>query len=87
MGSITWGREIAEVYDKTYAAESGPSVLGPIVGLLAELARSEPALEFAAGTGRVALALSARGSPCTASSCPPTWPGSYAPSLVRGRFR
>jgi SAM-dependent methyltransferase len=61
MGSITWGREIAEVYDKTYAAESGPSVLGPIVGLLAELARSEPALEFAAGTGRVALALSARG--------------------------
>jgi len=61
MGSITWGREIAEVYDKTYAAESGPSVLGPIVGLLAELARSGPTLEFAAGTGRVALALSARG--------------------------
>ena len=61
MGSITWGREIAEVYDKTYAAESGPSVLGPIVGLLAELAHSGPALEFAAGTGRVALALSARG--------------------------
>jgi hypothetical protein len=28
MGSITWGPEIAEVYDKTYAAQSDPSVLG-----------------------------------------------------------
>jgi tRNA1(Val) A37 N6-methylase TrmN6 len=62
MGSITWGREIAEVYDKTYAATFEPSVLGPIAGLLAELARGGPALEFAVGTGRVALALAARGT-------------------------
>jgi SAM-dependent methyltransferase len=61
MGSITWGAEIAEVYDKTYAAMFAPSVLDPMAGLLAELARDGPALEFAVGTGRVALALSARG--------------------------
>jgi SAM-dependent methyltransferase len=61
MGSITWGREIAEVYDKTCAAGFEPSVLGPLVGVLAELSRGGPALEFAVGTGRVALALSAKG--------------------------
>ncbi len=38
MASITWGAEVAEVYDKTYAAMFEPSVLGPMVGLLAELA-------------------------------------------------
>jgi SAM-dependent methyltransferase len=61
MGSITWGPEVAEVYDRTYPALFGPSVLGPMVGLLAELARGGPALEFAVGTGRVALPLSASG--------------------------
>jgi SAM-dependent methyltransferase len=61
MGSIVWGREVAEVYDQTYQAKFEPSVLGPIVGLLTELARGGPALEFAVGTGRVALPLSARG--------------------------
>ncbi len=80
MGSITWGPEIAEVYDQTYAAKSEPSVLDPIVGLLAELARGGPALEFAVGTGRVALPLAARGSPWRASSCPRPWPVSWPPS-------
>jgi SAM-dependent methyltransferase len=61
MGSITWGSEIAEVYDKTYAAKFEAPVLDPIVDLLAELAQGGPALEFAVGTGRVALPLSARG--------------------------
>jgi SAM-dependent methyltransferase len=61
MGSITWGQDIAEVYDKTYTAMFGPSVLDPTVSLLAELACGGPALEFAIGTGRVALPLSARG--------------------------
>ncbi len=61
MGSITWGREIAEVYDTTWAAKFEPAVLGPIVDLLAGLAGGGPALEFAVGTGRVALPLSARG--------------------------
>lgn len=61
MASIVWGQEVAEVYDETYAAMEEPSVLGPMTGVLAELARGGPALEFAVGTGRVALALSARG--------------------------
>src|SRR6266566_4122826 len=61
MDSSTWGPEIARVYDKTYAATFEPPFLGPITDLLAELARGGPALEFAAGTGRVALPLSARG--------------------------
>lgn len=46
---------------KTYAAMSGPSVLDPVTGLLAETARGGPPLEFAVGTGRVALPLSTRG--------------------------
>jgi hypothetical protein len=60
MASITWDAEIAGVYDKTYAAIFEPSVLDPMVGVLAELAMGGPALEFAVGTGRVALALSDR---------------------------
>jgi len=61
MGSIVWGREIAEVYDATYAAKFEPSVLEPMIDVLVELARGGPALEFAVGTGGVALPLSARG--------------------------
>jgi SAM-dependent methyltransferase len=61
MASITWDAEIAEVYDETYAAKFEPSVLDPMVGLLAGLARGGPVLEFAVGTGRVALPLSSRG--------------------------
>ena len=62
MGSIIWDREVAEVYDQTYRAKFEPSVLDPMVDLLAGLAASDgPALEFAVGTGRVALPLSGRG--------------------------
>jgi predicted dehydrogenase/SAM-dependent methyltransferase len=61
MASIVWGREIAEVHDEVHRAKFEPSVLGPMVDLLAELAGGGPALEFAVGTGRVALPLSARG--------------------------
>jgi SAM-dependent methyltransferase len=61
MGVITWGQDLAEIYDKTSAAGFEPSVLDPMVDLLAELAQGGPALEFAVGTGRVALPLSARG--------------------------
>ena len=61
MGSITWGRDIAEVYDATTAAQTAPAVLDPLVDFLADLAGEGPALEFAMGTGRVALPLSARG--------------------------
>lgn len=61
MGSITWGAELAEVYDASYAAGFEPSVLDPTVDVLAELARGGRALEFAVGTGRVAIPLCARG--------------------------
>jgi SAM-dependent methyltransferase len=61
MGSIIWDREQAGVYDKIYRAQFEPSVLGPMVDVLAAEARGGPALEFAVGTGRVALPLSARG--------------------------
>ena len=63
MGSITWGQEIAEVYDAAYSAMFEPPVLDPTVELLVELARGGAALEFAIGTGRVALPLSARSVP------------------------
>ena len=61
MGSIMWDRDVAEVYDRTYRAKFEPSVLGPIVDVLTGLAGDGPVLEFAVGTGRVALPLSARG--------------------------
>src|SRR5687768_2199214 len=61
VASITWGKDVAEVYDTTAAAMFEPAVLGPTVDVLHELARGGPALEFAIGTGRVALPLSARG--------------------------
>ena len=61
MPSVMWGRDIAEVYDITAAAMFEPAVLEPIVDTLVELTRGGPALEFAIGTGRVALPLSARG--------------------------
>jgi SAM-dependent methyltransferase len=63
MSSIRWDAEIAEVYDETYDAMFQAPVLGPMIDLLAELAGDGPALEFAIGTGRVALPLSARGIP------------------------
>ena len=63
MGSIVWGKEIAEAYDTTYAHLAAPSVVEPMVDLLAELAGDGAALELAVGTGRIALALSARGIP------------------------
>ena len=61
MSSVVWDHDVAEVYDQTYRAKFEPSVLDPIVDLLAGLAGSGPALESALGTGRVALPLSARG--------------------------
>lgn len=61
MGSEVWGRDVAEVYDTTSAQMFAPEVLEPAVDVLTELAQGGPALEFAIGTGRVALPLAARG--------------------------
>jgi hypothetical protein len=52
---------IARTYDLDDAEMFAPEVLEPTVDFLAELAGDRRALEFAVGTGRVALALCARG--------------------------
>lgn len=72
MDSITWGPEIAEVYDETYAARFEPSVLGPIADLLAELARADPRWSSRLVPGECRSRRARKGSPCTASSCPRT---------------
>ena len=61
MPAVTWGKEVAEVYDVTSAAMFHPAVLDPTVEFLAQLTGGGSALEFAIGTGRVALPLSRRG--------------------------
>ncbi len=52
---------VARTYDATSAEQFAPSLLEPTVDFLAGLAASGKALEFAIGTGRVALPLRARG--------------------------
>ncbi len=61
MTSEIWGKDVAADYDVASAAMFDPFVLGPTVERLVELTRGGNSLEFAVGTGRVALALSARG--------------------------
>jgi SAM-dependent methyltransferase len=61
MATVKWGQEVADYYDVTSADMFDPAVLDPTVDILAGLAEGGPALELAIGTGRVALALSARG--------------------------
>ncbi|MCM6775543.1 class I SAM-dependent methyltransferase [Nocardia sp. CDC159] len=60
-----WDTEAARTYDTMEAARFAPEVLGPTVDRLAELAAGGRALEFAIGTGRVAIPLAARGVPVT----------------------
>jgi SAM-dependent methyltransferase len=61
MGTVLWGPEVAEAYDATSAAMFDPAVLDPAVDALIDLADEGRALELAIGTGRVGLALVARG--------------------------
>lgn len=63
--SDLWDAETAARYDETSAEMFAPRVLDPAVDFLARLAGSGPALEFAVGTGRVAIPLVARGIPVT----------------------
>ncbi len=63
MGAIVWDQEIAEVYDTVYATQADSSVVSPMVELLAEFAGDGRVLEFAIGTGRIALPLSAHAVP------------------------
>jgi len=59
--SDLWDEETALRYDDTSAEMFAPDVLDPAVDFLAGLAGAGPALEFAIGTGRVAVPLAARG--------------------------
>jgi SAM-dependent methyltransferase len=55
--------EVAARYDDSAGAMFDDAVLGPTVDLLADLAGDGAALEFAIGTGRVAVPLAQRGVP------------------------
>jgi hypothetical protein len=91
MATVLWGPEIASVYDATSAEMFAPAVLRPAVDVLASLAGGGAALEFAVGTGRVALPLSERGVPVAGIELSPDMaavlrgkPGAAAAHLVPG---
>lgn len=63
MTGDLWGPDVARTYDDDSSGMFAPMVLGPTVDVLSDLAGSGRALEFAIGTGRVGLALAARGVP------------------------
>jgi SAM-dependent methyltransferase len=63
--SDLWDDDTAKRYDESAAAKFAPEVLDPAVDFLAGLAGAGRALEFAVGTGRVAIPLAARGVPVT----------------------
>jgi SAM-dependent methyltransferase len=58
-----WDAEAAQSYDTPGTGMFAPDVLGPTVDRLSELAGDGRTLEFAIGTGRVAIPLSERGIP------------------------
>jgi SAM-dependent methyltransferase len=60
-----WDTDTAERYDTPGTGMFAPEVLGPTVDRLARLAGDGRALEFAIGTGRVAVPLAERGVPVT----------------------
>jgi len=60
-----WDHETADRYDTPGTGMFAPEVLGPAVDRLAGLAGNGRALEFAIGTGRIAVPLAQRGVPVT----------------------
>jgi SAM-dependent methyltransferase len=95
-----WDAETAERYDEASAYMFAPDVLEPAVDFLADLAGDGPALEFAIGTGRVAVPLAERGLPVSGIELSqpmvdklhekradiPTVVGDMATGRVPGRF-
>ena len=63
MSKVQFDEQLAAHYDESSVGMYRPEVLDPAVDFLRELAGGGPALEFAVGTGRIALPLSARGVP------------------------
>lgn len=60
-----FGKDIAAGYDNSVRDRFAPDIIEPTVDILAELAGDGAALEFAVGTGRIALPLADRGVPVT----------------------
>lgn len=60
-----WSADVAQRYDTPGTGMFAPDTLGPAVDRLAQLAGDGAALEFAIGTGRVAVPLAERGVPVT----------------------
>jgi SAM-dependent methyltransferase len=60
-----WDADAAQRYDTPGTGMFAPEVLEPTVDRLARLAEGGAALEFAIGTGRVAVPLAGRGVPVT----------------------
>lgn len=58
--------EVAARYDATHAERFAPEEVGPAVDLLAGYAADGEAVEFAIGTGRLAVPLAERGVPVSA---------------------
>ncbi|WP_405061554.1 bifunctional GNAT family N-acetyltransferase/class I SAM-dependent methyltransferase [Kribbella sp. NBC_01505] len=58
-----WTADVASKYDTPGVGMWSPDLLGPTTARLAELAGTGRALEFAIGTGRVAVPLAERGVP------------------------
>ena len=69
VSSDVWDEGAAERYDETSAFMFAPEVLNPAVQFLAELAGDGAALEFAIGTGRVAIPLAERGVSAEVTRC------------------
>ncbi|MFR9797098.1 class I SAM-dependent DNA methyltransferase [Streptomyces sp. MS06] len=100
--SELWTRANADRYDAEETGMSSAAVLGPTLDFLAALAGNGRALEFAVGTGRVAVPLRARGVPVAGVELSPhmvavlrrkvdeaTLPvavGDMATTVVPGRF-
>jgi SAM-dependent methyltransferase len=75
-----WDDEAAALYDTPGTGMFADEVLGPTVDRLVELAAGGRALEFAIGTGRVAVPLAERGVPVTGIEL-------FAPMLERLRAK
>lgn len=63
VSSDVWDEDTARSYDADVADRFAPDVLDPAVDLLEQLAEGGRVLEFAIGTGRVAIPLAQRGVP------------------------
>lgn len=70
-----WDDEAADSYDTPGEGMDAPEVVGPVVDRLVALANGGPALEFAVGTGRIAIPLIARGVPVSGIE--------YSQSMIR----